>query len=261
MDSLPQSLRHQLRRGRDLSRAERRSPAPPLATAVPVLDRALGGGLPRGATVELIGHRSSGRFAAVVETLAAVTRVGEAAALVDLGDHLDPRLAEVAGVCLERLLWLRPRRLKEALKSTEMLLDSGFPLVVLDLGEPPVGGRGAEAFWLRLSRAAQARRAALLVSSPYRISGSGAEAVLELRRRRPCWRGTGPAPRLLAGLGSRLRLAKVRHGHPGGEETWQLGAPAVPWASTWDPAPRRSASLTPRQVEHIPDPLPVAAAG
>lgn len=261
LDSLPQSLRRQLRSGRDLVRGDRRRPAPPLATAVPAIDRALGGGLPRGGTVELIGHRSSGRFAAVLDTLAAVTRVGEAAALVDLGDHLDPHLAEIAGVCLERLLWLRPRRLKDALKSTEMLLDGGFPLVVLDLGEPPVGRRGAEAFWLRLSRAAEARGAALLVSSPYRISGSGAGAVFELRRRHPLWRGAGRAPRLLTGLGSRLILAKVRHGHPGSEEPWQLGTPATPWTAPWAAVPAPAALPVPAMPRHALTFLSAATAG
>jgi hypothetical protein len=183
--------------------------------------------------VELVGWRSSGRFSTVLGALAAATRIGEAAALVDLGDHLDPRTAETAGVCLERLLWLRPRHLRDALKSTEMLLDSGFPLVVLELGDPPLGRRGAESFWLRLVRAAEARDAALLVSSPYRISGTGADAVMEMRRLRPAWSGGG-GPRLLQGLEARLSLTK-RRGDSGGETNRLIlrapdapAAPAVP---------------------------------
>lgn len=240
LNSLPQSLRRQLRSGREL--AEKPRPRPPLATAVPALDAALGGGLPRGGTVELVGWRSSGRFSTVLGALAAATRSGEAAALVDLGDHLDPRLAESAGVELERLLWLRPRRLEEALKSAEMLLDSGFALVVLELGDPPLGRRCAESFWLRLVRAAEARGAALLVSSPYRISGTGADAVLEMRRLRPAWAGGSRGPRLLAGLGAQLTLTKRRGGSGGERHRLELRAPGAAPPSAPERLPSRPAA-------------------
>ncbi|HVT17167.1 MAG TPA: hypothetical protein VHQ90_13430 [Thermoanaerobaculia bacterium] len=190
---LPQPLRAGVRSARELDReirqAEREAP---LATAVPALDRLLAGGLPRGHLVEIVGARSSGRFSMALAALATATRVGEAAALVDLGDALDPQLAVVMEVDLERLLWLRPETLKQALAGAEMLIGSGFPLVVLDLGQPPVrGGRGAAAAWLRLARAARAHDAALLVGSPYRVSGTAASVVLEARRERTVWQGGG----------------------------------------------------------------------
>ena len=69
-----------------------------------------------------------------------------------------------------------------------MLLASGFPLVALDLGLPPLrGGRGVEAAWLRLARAARAHDAALLVGSPYRVSGTAAAAVLKAAGGRAAW--------------------------------------------------------------------------
>ncbi len=112
----------------------------------------------RGALVELVGPTSSGRFSLVLGALAAATGRAEPAALVDLGDGLDPRAAEAAGIELARLLWVRPRHLREALIATETILGAGLPLVVLDLGLPPIpGGRGNEAFWLRLARTAQSR--------------------------------------------------------------------------------------------------------
>jgi hypothetical protein len=151
----------------------------------------------------------------VLSTLAAATRRGEAAALVDLGDHLDPEAATRAGVVVERLLWLRPQHTKLALGGAELLLAAGFPLVVLDLGQPPVpGGRGVEASWLRLQRAAQTHNGALLVSAPYRASGTAAHAVLEIERGRGGWlksKGvSGRAPRLLGGLAGHLVLSKAR---------------------------------------------------
>lgn len=200
----------QVRTGRQFLEARRGQPAEDVApTAWPALDRLLCGGLRRGALVELVGHTSSGRFSLVLGALAAATGRAEPAALVDLGDGLDPRLAGAAGIELARLLWVRPRHLREALLATETLLGAGLPLVVLDLGLPPIpGGRGVESFWLRLARTAQSRQVALLVASPYRVSGTAAAAVVEAGERRVLWRGRGAAPRVLAGLRSRLGLTK-----------------------------------------------------
>ena len=99
-----------------------------LATGVEPLDRLLPGGLPKGKLIELAGRRSSGRFSIGLSALASVTSSGEPAALVDLGEHLDPRGAADSGVDLELLLWVRPRRVKEALASAEMLLERRLPL-------------------------------------------------------------------------------------------------------------------------------------
>ena len=168
---------------------------------VPALDRLLCGGLPRGGFVELSGRRSCGRFSIGIAALASATSSGEAAALVDLGSHLDPQAAEAAGVELERLLWVRPEKLKDAVASAEMLLSAGFPLVVLDLGLAPVRGRFTpDAAWVRLERAARSRNAALLLARavprqrrrgrhrPFRrrraraLEGDGARAEVALRR-------------------------------------------------------------------------------
>ena len=158
-----------------------------------------------------MGGRSSGRFSLALATLAAATAGGEAAALVDLGGHLDPQAAQAAGATLERLLWIRPERLRDALAAAETVLGAGFPLVVLDLGYPPVpGGRGPDSSWLRLRRAAESQRAALLVSAPYRVSGAAAAAVVHARGRRAAWRGRGGAPRLLAATEAELRLERSR---------------------------------------------------
>lgn len=161
--------------------------------------------------VELIGRRSSGRFSLTTMALAATTSSGEAAALIDLGDGFDPHTAEVAGVVLERLLWVRPRHLKEVLASAEVVLTSGIPLVILELGMPPLaGGRGAEASWLRLARRAIVQRTALLVSSPYRVTGTAAQMVIQAQDGHSRWQGHGPSPRLLTGVDSTLELVKSR---------------------------------------------------
>jgi recA bacterial DNA recombination protein len=215
--SLVDFPRGALRSAAELVQARREAgEAMPLQTAVPALDRLLGGGLPRGRLVELLGGKSGGRFSLLLATLAAATAAGEAAALVDLGDQLDPQAAAAAGVELPRLLWLRPERTADALAAAEMAVAGGFALVALDLGVPPLrGGRGAEPFWVRLARAAETHGGTLLVSTPYRVSGTAAAAVLRLERGRGVWRGAG-ATTLLAGVAGEVALEKLRGTNPAG---------------------------------------------
>ena len=93
-----------------------------------------------------------------------------------------------------------------------MLIHTGFPLVTLDLGLPPVRGRAPLAAWLRLARAASTHGATVLVGSPYRLSGCAAGAVVSGGRGRGRW-SNGGASRLLDGLRARLWLTR-RIGHP-----------------------------------------------
>ncbi|MEO8505934.1 MAG: hypothetical protein ABI609_18710 [Acidobacteriota bacterium] len=219
--TLPAALIKQLRSGRELVRADEAvHREAPLPTSLAELDRLLGGGLERGALTELIGGRSSGRFGMVLAALAAATTAGEATALIDLGNGLDPQAALDAGCRLERLLWARPERLRDALAATEMALQSGFALVVLDLGCPPVpGGRSSESSWVRLQRAAAAQGAALFVSAPYRVSGTAAATVLRARVRRVLWNGADGEPRLLAALAAHLAIEKSRASTPLSHQT------------------------------------------
>jgi hypothetical protein len=232
--ALPQHLHHRLASARDLTHRHSATPASLLPTTIDAFDDLLIGGLPRGQMLELVGDRSSGRFSILLAALAATTAVGEAAALVDLGSGLDPRLAAGAGVVLERLLQIRPEHLKQAVIGAEMLLAGGFPFVAVDLGDPPVpGGRGVEASWLRLARSAQSHNAALLISSPYRVSGTAATGVVKSTRGRARWSGTALAPPLLLGLSSRLSLEKMRGQTGTGSKTLRL---VTPEAATFDAA-------------------------
>jgi hypothetical protein len=200
-----------------LAARQRRGAAKPLATSVAPFDAALqGGGLARGALIELCGRRSSGRFSIALAALAAATAAAESAALIDCCDSLDPQAAQAAGVDLSRLLWLRPRRLKEALLGAEMVLGAGFALVVLDLG-----GRAArgvpDGAWLRLARAARARDAALLLLSPRPTAGTAAAAVVRCDASRPVWDGAGRGGvPLLSGLSVRLTVERGRASAGGG---------------------------------------------
>lgn len=203
--------------------AESRDPRP---TGLPDLDRLLAGGLQRGGVVELIGRRSSGRHSIGLAALAGTTSAGEAAALVDLGDHLDPQAAEAAGVDLTRVLWVRPRRVKEALAAAEMLLATGFSLVVADLGIHPRGTRFLpDAVWVRLARSAQSHGASLLLLTPWRLSGIAADAVASGPSARPMWEGTVAARRLLSGVSARVTLDKLGRETPGRSASVRLSMP------------------------------------
>jgi hypothetical protein len=187
-----------------IEREERSGPA----IGVPLLEALQGWGLSRGVLIELSGGRSSGLTSVCLATLAAVTAAGESAALIDPGDHLDPQRAGFFGVDLSRLLWVRPKDLKEALASAETILSAGFSLVVLDLAEKRPWPRLPDAVWIRLTRAAKGQRSLLLVRSSAPLDGPFADALITAGRVRPLWLGEGRAPKVLAGLSADLTLRK-----------------------------------------------------
>jgi hypothetical protein len=213
--ALLEELRHAVVPAAELVRARRsRLREEPITTSVPALDLLLGGGLPRGTLVEMVGRASCGRLSALLATLKTVTDTGEAAALVDQGGQLDPRSAVAFGIDLERLLWLRPRALSDTVAAAELLVSTGFPLVAVDLGLPPVRGRAPLASWLRLARGSLTHRAVVLVGSPYRLSGCAATAVVTAGEGRGQWDGHFGTPRLLRGLAARMEVTRQRGRHP-----------------------------------------------
>ncbi|HET7705233.1 MAG TPA: hypothetical protein VFM36_04045 [Thermoanaerobaculia bacterium] len=195
-----------------------------LPTTLDSIDTLLGGGLRRGKVIELIARRASGRFSVVLSTITAATSIGEAAALIDLGDHFDPQMAEEDGVDLKRLLWVRPHNMKQAVMAAEMLTATGFQLVVIDAGLHPLRGkrRAPDAAWVRLARAAEAHGTAMLVSSPYPLTGTISEGVIRAEFARAKWLGKGNSPRLLAGVSAQFVLERHRHMRPGAKTTCAL---------------------------------------
>lgn len=147
------------------------------ATGIAALDAVLGGGLPRGRLCEISGPLSSGRTSLVIALLAAVTRSGAIAALVDAADAFDPASAAAAGVALEHVLWARAPKPRVALRCAERLLDArGFGIVVVD-----VSGVADPSLWKRLAHSAHASGTALLVSAPHAQAGPFAALTLEAR--------------------------------------------------------------------------------
>lgn len=225
LPQLPPAVAAKLTSGAELVRSlarQRREEVIP--TTFSAVDALLGGGLARGKMTEVAGRGA--RWSMVIATIAAATSMGEAAALVDLGDALDPQLAEAAGVDLGRLLWVRPKTLKDAVTAAEMLGATGFQLVVLDAGVPPLRGRRIpDASWVRLARTCETHGCTLLVSSPYALTGTTSEAMLLALRVRPRWLGSGKSPRVLAGVEMTVRLEKHRRIRPGQSVRVALTAP------------------------------------
>jgi hypothetical protein len=178
------------------------------------VDRALGGGFPRGGLGEIAGPAGSGRTSLALALLATATRAGECAAVVDGCDAFDPPSAEAAGVALERILWVRtpragPDATRGALRSVERLLEArGFALVLLDLAEVR-DGAVPDSAWPRLVRAAAASRTSLVVLGARRLAGTFAAQSVELDPARARFSGT---PALLEGLDGRLQLVRNRLG-------------------------------------------------
>jgi hypothetical protein len=190
-----------------------REKAAPLtvSTGVAALDD-LTGGLPRGALSEITGPASSGRTGVMLAALAGATHRDEACALVDASDSFDPASAAMAGVDLDRLLWVRCSedhsflrknqrrtslgRLEQVLKVTDLLLQGGgFGMVALDLGDIPVASarRVPLTSWFRFRRAVEPTATVLLVIEREPCAKTCASLVVRLQRTAVCTLDAAPA--------------------------------------------------------------------
>ena len=203
----------------------RRDESAVVATDVAALDACLRGGLPRGQLSEIAGPASSGRTTVALQTLAASTRRGEIAALVDAFDRLDVASAAAAGVDLDRLLWIRgsdcrcgppagglDAMVTRALKALNLVLQArGFACVVLDLADaPPVAlKRLPFTTWLRVQRIVEGSDTACLLVSPHPLARSAGGLTLLLAGR-PRWTGDADRNRHLTGADVTVRVVSPR---------------------------------------------------
>src|ERR1700680_232117 len=112
-------------------------PLPPpnswLATGLPAIDDAIGGGLPKSAITELSSPQvSAGTAFLLYALLQNAHRDGYFLALIDGRDSFDPE--PLGNARLRNLLWVRCAHALDTVKAADLLLrDGNFPLVVLDL--------------------------------------------------------------------------------------------------------------------------------
>ena len=190
-------------------------------TGAAALDDVLNGGLPRGELSDIEGPRSSGRTTLLLQVIAAATRRGEIAALVDTFDRLDAASLVAAGVDLDRLLWVRgegssppDRALERALKALGLVLQSGgFSVAAIDLADAPSPALNRLPFttWMRVQRTIEGSETACLIVGPHPIGRSAGGLTLSLEA---ASRWTGASSnverRHLSGLDITVRVVSPR---------------------------------------------------
>jgi len=166
-------------------------PLPPLdrcVTWLRIFDEALEGGLTKGAITELTSAPGNAGSATIIAALLQrACRDRFFIALIDGRDSFDPPSG--AEHALPHLLWVRCRKVAEAMSAADLLLrDGNFPLVILDLGLNPVTElrRIPSSNWYRLQRLVEPAPTAFLVLTPRSmISSAQWKLVLENRWRLP----------------------------------------------------------------------------
>ena len=104
-----------------------------IPTGALTLDRALGGGLPKGRVIEIYGPESSGKTTVALHAIAQVQKRGGIAAFVDAEHALDPVYAGALGVDIENLLVSQPDTGEMGLEIVDQLVrSSAVDLVVID---------------------------------------------------------------------------------------------------------------------------------
>jgi len=97
------------------------------------LDRALGGGVPKGRIIEIYGPESSGKTTLALHVIAEAQKNGGTAAFIDAEHALDPEYAKRIGVRTEELLISQPDNGEQALEIVETLTRSGgIDVIVID---------------------------------------------------------------------------------------------------------------------------------
>lgn len=207
---------------------ERLDGAARVATGIEQVDETLRGGLRRGSLSEIVGVHSSGRTTVLLSLIAAATRRGEIAALIDTSDRFDVASADAAGIDLSRLLWVRghpagtaggeavfERTVGRALKALNLVLQAGgFGVVAIDLVDVPAGTlqRMPPTTWLRVQRAIEGSETACVIVASQSL-GRGADGVtLALGGSATTARWVGPTGRscLLGGIDIAGRVVSPR---------------------------------------------------
>lgn len=97
------------------------------------LDRALGGGIPKGRIIEIYGPESSGKTTLALHVIAEAQKLGGTAAFIDAEHALDPEYAKRLGVKTDDLLISQPDNGEQALEIVETLTRSGgIDVIVID---------------------------------------------------------------------------------------------------------------------------------
>ena len=169
----------------------------PWSTGLAQLDRALGGGIPRGRVTEISGPLAVGKTALLRRLVTKVLHTGAWVAWIDATRTLAPAPFTAMGA---RFVVIRPPDRKRCAWTADLLLRSGvFALVVID-GAPPL----SHVHGVRLAQLARERDAACVVLEhhdggrevrPSRLAGT---VRLRIAAMPPCAPSMPPSMRLLS---------------------------------------------------------------
>src|ERR1700722_1646780 len=205
-----------------------RSVFPTVPAGIPEID-SLTGGLPRGALTEIFGPACSGLTTFLFSALGTRTAQHEACALIDGSYSFDPSSGSTAGVDLKKLFWVRCQNIEQALRATDLLLQSGgFGFIAVDLSE--ISSKLVRHVpldtWFRFRRAVEDTPAILLLLSRESNAKTCASLVLHLEGQAVSWldpaslatHGNGSnahaSARLLDGLEIRAEILHSRRQIP-----------------------------------------------
>jgi len=148
---------------------------------------------PRGRITEIIGPRSSGRTSFLHSILAASTKLGEHAVLIDVNDAFDPSTAAAAGTDLAKMIWVRcAGNVEHAMRAADLVIQSGgFGVVALDLADAAESGlnRIPTTTWFRWRRSIEATPTVLAVIASRPLTKSCSALLIEMKRKRAIFMG------------------------------------------------------------------------
>lgn len=167
-----------------------------LPTGVKSIDTAIGG-IPRGGITEISGASlcSTGRKSLLTQLLASTTRE-QFCGLIDATDSFDPHSAQLAGVHLKRLLWIRcggrgMKTLEQAFKASDLLLQgtAGFGVIVVDLSgiSERLVRKIPLTTWFRFSRVVEKLDTALVFITPRLVVGTCSSLTVNLSADQVRW--------------------------------------------------------------------------
>lgn len=98
-----------------------------VSTGILALDEALGGGIPMGRMIELLGHSSSGKTTIILSTMVQAQKKypNKAVVFIDVEHALDLEWAKKLGIKLDRFIHAQPEFAEDALLMMERYAETG----------------------------------------------------------------------------------------------------------------------------------------
>lgn len=103
-----------------------------IPTGFPNIDAVLGGGIPRGRTVQFYGKESTGKSSFALQVAGQCTQAGGAVVYIDLESSFTKKRAEFFNIIPGRLIIVRPESGEEAVDAIKLYADAGVQMIVVD---------------------------------------------------------------------------------------------------------------------------------